>query len=130
MPVRSLPIRAAIGWLACLGTRQLLAIGFGVVLTMLALITVLAQWQLTRSIDHVQLLAAAQKSLSDLTRGMEDDVGSAYQALLSIVLVSEVDDVAFQRQRITDALQRGDVPFAVERWRVTAPGWDATRRAE
>lgn len=101
----SLSLSVAKTWLSRLGTRQLLAIGFGVVLAMLALITVMAQRELARSVEQVQQLASAQKHLSDLTREMAHDVGTAYQALLSAVLVSEADDVAFQRKRITSALK-------------------------
>lgn len=92
--------------LSSLGVRTLLKIGFGAMLIFLALITVLAQLALQRSVDQVQTLATAQAHESELLRDMGTQVSAAYQSLLSSVLLTDPEDLAFQRKTLTEAFTR------------------------
>lgn len=88
------------------GVRRALQLGFGSVLLCLIGITGVAQWALDSSSTRIQAVADQQIQTADLTRNMSDTIGQAYQALLSSVLLENPEDLAFQKKRLIDALQR------------------------
>lgn len=82
--------------------------GFGSVLLCLIGITCLALWTLERSSSRVQQAAATQSAEAELTREMSDSIGRAYQSLLSTVLLDAPEDLAFQKERLLNALAAYD----------------------
>ncbi|HEX5805393.1 MAG TPA: methyl-accepting chemotaxis protein [Macromonas sp.] len=94
--------------LASAGVRRSLQLGFGFVLLCLIGITGLAQWTLEHSSSRVQEVALSQTAAAELTREMSDAIGRAYQSLLSTVLLDAPEDLAFQKERLLEALTRYD----------------------
>lgn len=83
-------------------------LGFGLVLLCMLGITGLAQWALDRSSTRVQEVATNQATAAQVTRDMSDAIGTAYQSLLSSVLLENPEDLTFQAERLTKALARYD----------------------
>jgi methyl-accepting chemotaxis protein len=99
-------LRSSLAAISRLGIRPLLTIGFGAVLLFLAVITALAQRSLSQSVEQVQAVARQQAQQSELSRDMAEQISRAYEALLSSALLSDPEDLAYQRKAITSAFER------------------------
>lgn len=97
---------ALVAPLAKRGLRTLLMAGFGALLIALVTITGLAQYQLTQRLNEIQAVSDEQARLAALTREMFDQISRSYQALLSSVLLTEPEDLDFQRKQLASALAR------------------------
>jgi methyl-accepting chemotaxis protein len=94
-----------LGWLDRAGIRQLLALGFGLVLVCLVLITSLAYMRLGSTVEQVRDSAELQSAVAQSTAEMQSQVGLAQIALLSAVVSSQADDIAYQQETLTKAFK-------------------------
>lgn len=93
------------GWLGRAGIRQLLALGFGLVLLCLAGITALAYLRLGSTVDQVRTSAEMQSQVTEMSGEMQTQIGLAQIALLSAVISSQPDDIAYQQETMSKAFK-------------------------
>ena len=100
------------GWLGRAGIRQLLALGFGLVLLCLAAITALAYQRLGSTVDQVRDSADLQSRVAEISGEMQAQIGMAQIALLSAAVSSQADDVAYQLETMGKAFKAYDAAHA------------------
>nr|WP_295772785.1 methyl-accepting chemotaxis protein [Rhodoferax sp.] len=100
------------GWLARAGIRQLLAMGFGLVLLCLAAITGLAYQRLGSTVDQVRASAGLQSRVTEISGEMQTQIDKAQIALLSTVVSSQPDDTAYQLETMGKAFKAYEVATA------------------
>jgi methyl-accepting chemotaxis protein len=100
------------GWLGRAGIRQLLALGFGLVLLCLVAITALAFLRLGSTVDEVRSAGELQSQVTEMSGEMQTQIGQAQIALLSATVAAQPDDIAYQIEAMGRAFKAYDMADA------------------
>jgi methyl-accepting chemotaxis protein len=111
------------GWLGRAGIRQLLALGFGLVLLCLVAITALAYQRLGSTVDQVRASAELQSRVAEISGEMQTQIGMAQIALLSATVSSQTDDIAYQLETMGKAFKAYDAANAQLRTAIQGSGF-------
>ncbi len=85
-----------------------LSLGFGVVLSLLIVITGASLWHMNRVTSQMRTMAEGQAARLELLRSMQNATSMMYSSLLSAAVVGNPDDVEFQLQELEAANKRND----------------------
>lgn len=86
------------------GIRQRLAAGFGIVLLCLVLITGLSDRQLTGTVHALSTASSLHGRIATMTGLMKHALGNVQISLLNTSVLTEPDDVAYERKAIGEAM--------------------------
>jgi methyl-accepting chemotaxis protein len=84
-----------------------LSLGFGIVLSLLLVITGASLWHLNKVTTQMRDGAAAQAERLELLRSMRNATSTMYSSLLSAAVVGNPDDVEYQLEELDTATKRG-----------------------
>lgn len=88
------------------GIRQRLVVGFGIVLMCLVIITALSDRQMSGTLQDLSAANRLHAHIAATTGQMKHALADAQISLLNTAVLTEPDDIAYERKIINDAMSR------------------------
>jgi methyl-accepting chemotaxis protein len=103
---------AGTNWFANMRLSLRLALGFGLVLSLLVITTGSSLWRMNQVTQQMREVAQGQAVRLELLRGMHNATSVMYSSLLSAAVVGNPDDIDYQLQELDTATKQNEVLLA------------------